>query len=324
MNKNKISKANILKILCVSLILIIISGIGVVAMATQMNNVTIILQNGYELTVLTSKTNVKDILLESNVELQENEKVTPSLDEKIGEENTIRITNRSVQEIQVAKVSENGIETTLDDILANYSSIIEKIVVEEVTIPYETITKDVSNGETSTKNKVVQEGQEGIKRITSKVKYKNEEEIERQILSEEVIKEPVNKIVQIQKNVTARTSTTTRTTDNPNKTATVSTNSASTSTGTAIYKVTGYCSCAKCCGKSASRYTASGTKATAGRTVAASGQFAFGTKLSINGKTYTVEDRGGAIKGNKIDIYFDSHQQALAWGVRYLPVEVIK
>ncbi|MBQ9659432.1 MAG: G5 domain-containing protein [Clostridia bacterium] len=321
MNKNKISKATILKILCISLILIIISGIGVVAMATQMNSVTIILQNGYELTVLTSKTNVKDILLESNVELQENEKVTPGLDEKIGEENTIRITNRSVQEIQVAKVSENGIETTLDDILANYSSIIEKIVVEEVTIPYETITKDVSNGETSTKNKVVQEGQEGIKRITSKVKYKNEEEIERQILSEEVIKEPVNKIVQIQKNVTARTSTTTRTTDN---TATASTNTTSTSTSTAIYKVTGYCSCAICCGKSASGYTASGTKATAGRTVAASSQFAFGTKLSINGKTYTVEDRGGAIKGNKIDIYFDTHQQALAWGVRYLPVEVVK
>ena len=65
-----------------------------------------------------------------------------------------------------------------------------------------------------------------------------------------------------------------------------------------------------------------GTKATAGRTVAASGKFAFGTKLNINGHVYTVEDRGGAINGNKIDIYVNSHAEALACGVRYLPVSV--
>ena len=67
-----------------------------------------------------------------------------------------------------------------------------------------------------------------------------------------------------------------------------------------------------------------GTKATAGRTIAASGKFAFGTKLNINGHTYTVEDRGGAIQGNKIDIFVNSHAEALAWGVRYLPVSVAK
>ena len=36
--------------------------------------------------------------------------------------------------------------------------------------------------------------------------------------------------------------------------------------------------------------------------------------MIINGHTYTVEDRGGAIKGNKIDIYVDSHQEALKLG----------
>ena len=63
--------------------------------------------------------------------------------------------------------------------------------------------------------------------------------------------------------------------------------------------------------------------AKAGRTVAASSQYKFGTKLSINGKTYVVEDRGGAIKGNRIDIFMNSHSQALAWGVKYLPVKVV-
>lgn len=72
------------------------------------------------------------------------------------------------------------------------------------------------------------------------------------------------------------------------------------------------------------RKNSSGTHATAGQTVAASGQFAFGTKLIINGQEYTVEDRGGAIQGNRIDIYMNSHAEALAWGVKYLPVQVIE
>ena len=42
------------------------------------------------------------------------------------------------------------------------------------------------------------------------------------------------------------------------------------------------------------------------------------------GRPYVVTDRGGAIKGNKIDIYFDSHAEALAWGVKYLPVKVVE
>ena len=121
-----------------------------------------------------------------------------------------------------------------------------------------------------------------------------------------MIKEPVNKIVQVNK-VTSRSSL-------PRTTST---------TGGTTYKITAYCSCSKCCGKSTGR-TASGTTATAGRTVAAPANFAFGTKLNIGGHIYTVEDRGGAIKGNKIDIYVSSHSEALQWGVRYLPVNVVQ
>ena len=88
------------------------------------------------------------------------------------------------------------------------------------------------------------------------------------------------------------------------------------------YKLTAYCSCSKCCGKS-DGITASGTKAKAGRTIAASRQFSFGTELMINGNTYTVEDRGG-FGENTIDIYMDSHEEALEFGVRYAKVyEVI-
>ena len=81
------------------------------------------------------------------------------------------------------------------------------------------------------------------------------------------------------------------------------------------FKLTAYCGCAKCCGKS-NGITASGVKAIAGVTIAAPSNFAFGTKLSINGHIYTVQDRGGAIKGNKIDIYFNSHSEAIAFGTK--------
>mgnify|MGYP002798097273 FL=1 len=106
-----------------------------------------------------------------------------------------------------------------------------------------------------------------------------------------------------------------------NKTNNVSTNE---NTGNWIkFTATGYCSCAKCCGKTTGT-TASGTKATAGRTVAMSSKYAFGTKVEIKGMgTYTVEDRGGAINGNKIDIYFASHQEALNFGRRTVYLRVV-
>lgn len=296
----------IIKIICVSLILLALSGAGIIVMATQVNTVTITLASGYELEVITNKSNVAEILEENNIVLEENERVTPDLEEEITDDKAIVIRDRSIQEIQVAKISESGIETTLDEILDSYSPIIEKIVTIEEEIPFETITKDASTSGENTRNRVIQQGINGIKQVTYKIKYKNDQEIERTLLSEVVTKEPVDKIVQVQNNVTSRTSSTSR----------------NQSTGTAIYKVTGYCACTKCCGKT-NGITASGTKATAGRTIAASSQFSFGTKLLINGTTYTVEDRGGAIKGNKIDVYFNTHAEALAWGVKYLPVQVV-
>ena len=306
MKREEKASNSIVKIICVSLILIFLSGIGVMAVTTQIDNVTITLADGYEMTVLTSKTKVSEILKDNNIILSEDEKVTPGLNSEITESKRIKISNKSEKEIQIAKVTEGGIQTSLDEILKNYAPITEKIVTEEVAIPFETITKDVSDGSEDTSNRVLREGQDGIKLVTYKIKYQNNIEIEKTVLSEEITKEPIDKIVQVKKNVTSRSLSVDRT----------------SSSGTKYFKVTAYCSCSKCCGKRTGR-TASGTKATAGRTVAASSQFKFGTKLNINGKTYVVEDRGGAVKGNKIDVYMNSHAAALAWGVKYLPVEVV-
>lgn len=310
MDKRDEASVSIMKVIVISLILILIFGVSVMATEIDIRSVQITMSNGYTMTVVTTKTSVEEILEDNNIVVEEDERVTPSLESEITENNKIVITNKSEQEVQIAKISESGLETTLDEILKSYSPIIEKIVVEQETIPYETITKDASQGSADIKNKVIQQGEDGIREITYKIKYQNEEEIEKIKLSENVIKEPVNKIVQVQKNITSRAGS-----------STVA-NTAHTGT-TKIFKVTAYCSCARCCGKTTGR-TASGTKATAGHTVAASGQFSFGTKLMINGQEYTVEDRGGAIQGNRIDIYMNSHVEAVAWGVKYLPVQVVQ
>ncbi len=84
------------------------------------------------------------------------------------------------------------------------------------------------------------------------------------------------------------------------------------------FELTAYCPCPICCGiysNMTNPTTASGTRATEGRTIATdTSVIPFGTKVVINGKIYTAEDTGGAIKGNRIDIYFESHTEALYFG----------
>lgn len=83
------------------------------------------------------------------------------------------------------------------------------------------------------------------------------------------------------------------------------------------FKLTAYCNCSICCGKWSGGGTASGTTPTPGRTIAMAG-VPFGTKLSINGQIYTVEDRGTAY--GHVDIFMGSHSQALSFGMKYADV----
>ena len=90
------------------------------------------------------------------------------------------------------------------------------------------------------------------------------------------------------------------------------------------FTVTAYCPCEKCCGNFADGITANGHRIVDGdRFVAAPKSFTFGTIMNIPGYgTVAVKDRGGAIKGNKLDVFFNTHQEALNWGVKKLTVTV--
>ena len=153
MNKKDRGSISIFKIIGVALILILIFGASVIATEIDIKSVDITMANGYTMTVVTTKTNVSEILKDNNIFLEEDERVTPSLESELGENGEIVITNKSEQEVQIARLSESGIETSLDEILKSYSPIIEKIVVEQVEIPYETITKNTSGNATKTTNK---------------------------------------------------------------------------------------------------------------------------------------------------------------------------
>lgn len=86
-------------------------------------------------------------------------------------------------------------------------------------------------------------------------------------------------------------------------------------------RITYYCPCVKCCGKWAGGFTASGTTPTSGRTVAMSG-LAFGTQIRIGDEIYQVEDRG--VSGNQVDIFVNSHEEALSRGMHYEDVWIIE
>ena len=91
--------------------------------------------------------------------------------------------------------------------------------------------------------------------------------------------------------------------------------------------VSAYCPCKKCCGDFADGHTANGYKIKENdRFVAAPKNYYFGTEMIVpgynNGKVVVVRDRGGAIKGNKLDVYFDTHQEALNFGRQKISVKV--
>ncbi len=102
-----------------------------------------------------------------------------------------------------------------------------------------------------------------------------------------------------------------------------------------MMRVTAYCQKSCCCGNSADGITANGHRIKPGeKFCAADKRFAFGTMFKIpgynEGQPMPCWDRGGKIKGNCIDVYFDDkdgksgHQRAVEWGVKYLNVEIAK
>lgn len=98
-----------------------------------------------------------------------------------------------------------------------------------------------------------------------------------------------------------------------------------TMTNLGAFKITAYCNCRICCGKNSIHgLTRTGTVPQENHTISVDPRvIPLGSKVMIGGQIYTAEDTGSAIKGNIIDMYFNSHQVAKEYGVKWLDVYIL-
>ena len=204
MKKAKKAQFPVRKIIGICLILLFVMGVGVMASNAKLNNVKIILSNGYIMNVTTSKTKISEILDENHIILLPEESVIPNKDSDLSDNKTIKISKDEMQTVKIAETSENSENITVDSLLKSYEAIVEKIETVQEVIPYETITKDVSENDSNKRETVVQQGKDGLREVTYKVKYQNDVEIERTEISSNIIEEPVDKIIEVRKRITNR------------------------------------------------------------------------------------------------------------------------
>lgn len=101
------------------------------------------------------------------------------------------------------------------------------------------------------------------------------------------------------------------------------------------FRLTAYCSCSLCCGEWANNrpldengnkivYGSIGERLKEGYSVAVDPTIIpYQSKVIINDNVYEAQDCGGAIKENRIDVYFENHDDALEFGVQYAEVFTI-
>ena len=331
MKKDDKASISLKKVISVSIALLLFMGISVMAVNSKVNNVKIILSDGYEMEVLTTKEKVSDILNDNHIILLPNEQVIPGLDSNISDNKTIRITTDKDLAVKVTETVVKSADVSAEDLLAkNYDNIVEKLVIEESSIPFETETKDVSTGNGDKKEVVTRNGVDGVKKTTYKVKYQNDVEISKSEVSTEIVKEPITKKVEIRDNQVVSRATVNRASTE------IATNAAANGSALAA-RVEGIepqvvtlnasaytaSTCDKAPGSAGYGVTASGAYASAWCTVAAGRAYPLGTIIYIpyfanmpNGGWFVVQDRGGAIANNKLDIYMATYNECIQFGRR--------
>lgn len=333
MKTNEKASLQVLKIAIITLILIFTCNIAVRAFNSKLNSVKIVLSNNYEMNIVTTKTKISEILEENHIVILPDETVFPNQDSELTGNNTITISKTGAINSGIVELANEEQVISKEQILGSYSAIVEKIEVKEEPIPYETITKNSnSSAKDDRSNKILQQGKDGLKQVTYKVKYQNDIEIERTVVEEKVIKKAVNKIVQV-------TNTTSRSGAETNRTGSTQIASKAASKSSLAKKVEGITPIVKklntsaytasTCGKKAGSKgygkTANGATASSWYTVAAGKSYPMGTVIYIpalknkpNGGWFVVQDRGGAISNNKLDIYMSTYNECIQFGRKNL------
>lgn len=228
--------------------------------------------------ILSSEKTIADMFAAEGIELKDEDKVQPELDSELK------------SDLQVSVVRVNS-----------------ELVKEDSEIDFETeITTDDELDKSV--SKTVTEGQKGVKETTYKVVYEDGKQVSKTKVSEEVTKEPVNKVI---KKGTATT---------------VAVSRGESTTANTKYK--------KKLNMVATAYAIHGTTATGNPTVRDPNGIStiavdpnvipLGTKVYIPGYGMAIaHDTGSAIKSNKIDLFMNTNNEARNWGVRGVEVYII-
>lgn len=194
MGINEKATISLKKVILMTIALLLFMGISVMATGAKLNKVKIIYTDGAEVDIITSKSKVSEILDENHIMLLPDETVVPNYDEEISDNKTIRIFKSDAEKSSEEDVNESE---NIEDIYAEYNTVSEKIVKEEVSIPHETEVKDLSTGDGEKIETIIQKGKDGCKEIYYKVKLVEGNEEEKTQIAEKIKEEPVNCIKEI-------------------------------------------------------------------------------------------------------------------------------
>lgn len=192
----------------------------------------------------------------------------------------------------------------------------EETITGTIVLPFETEEKFVNTLDEGVEE-VIQQGTVGKKEVVTKVIYLGGKETERYVLEEKVIQEPVNKIVNIGTRKEAEFAFAVK--KDISEIAFSKEYIMNASAYTAGYESTG-----KRPGDKYYGITASGLRVKPGIVAVDPRVIPLGTKLYVEGYGYSLAaDTGGAIKGNKIDLFFESVSEARKFGRRNIKVYVL-
>ncbi len=334
---------------------IVIIGMGSTTLLS--NNVTLV-YNGEENTYTTTSRTVREFLGERNIEIEENMYVKPSLDSQV--ENDLVITARSPKKVIIL---DDGVEKTVSTGNLNTGEILKQFGYElknqDYTVP--AIDKDISfegkgaplivinrvyhqrdikivsipfeseNKENPEmlkgQSKVVTEGVNGSKVVTVSKTIENGQVIYESVLKEEIATKPINKVTEVGTKV-----------EEPAFTAAASNDTVNSGSGTIngrkilrtiTMEATAYDASYASNGKWGA-VTALGTNLRPGVVAVDRNVIPLGTSLYIESNdgwpSYgmaVAEDVGGAIKGNKIDLFYESASTVRNFGRRSVKVYVL-
>ncbi|MFJ8248115.1 ubiquitin-like domain-containing protein [Peribacillus asahii] len=298
-----------------------------------------LLQDGKETKVWTTTDTVGELLREQDIEVTQHDKLSPakktSIREKMeisvekafpltlvvgGKKKQVWSTSTTVVDFltqQGVKLNElDRVEPKLSEKVQAKNTInvtrVEKVTdVVESPIEYDIVKKEddsLSEG----KEKILTEGKKGQISTQYEVIKENGKEVKRKVIAEKVIKEKQDQVVAVG-------------TKAPTPTATYVSNVSSSSGGKEIY-VSSTAYTASCNGCSGVTATGMNLKSNPHAKVIAvdPNVIPLGSKVHVEGYGYAVAaDKGGAIKGNKIDVFIPSKSEAYRWGVKRVKVRII-